>query len=204
MKYIFPFYGKKYEFLEKKWWHRLMKIIFFMAVLTCFLFSATIYFNFEIKAPEIIYQITSDVLAGMKPTDIEKNYPEMKWQDLTIFAQLASDIADGMPVSQAPRLYPDIFTQEAIDWGKTQPIVNRGDIYPQNVVQNAQQRQIGITAIVKDAPWFLERFNVAWSYFKIVIYTIITTYLLMLFFQIIYFKGIIYIMYGDNLEQLKK
>ncbi len=30
------------------------------------------------KVPNMIHQITSDVLAGMKPTDIEKNYPEMK------------------------------------------------------------------------------------------------------------------------------
>ena len=42
-----------------------------------------------------------------------------------------------MPTSQAPRLYPEIFPQESIDWAKTQPIINREDIEQQDQAKDS-------------------------------------------------------------------
>lgn len=63
-------------------------------------------------APEVVYQITSDILAGMKPTEIAKYYPEMEWADTEIFGQLFSDVQAGMPVEEASKYYPEIFPQD--------------------------------------------------------------------------------------------
>ena len=69
------------------------------------------------QAPEIIHQITSDIIAGMKPTEIAKYYPEFEWADTSIFSELYSDVQAGMPIEEAPKFYPEIFPQEAQkDW----------------------------------------------------------------------------------------
>lgn len=64
------------------------------------------------QAPELVYQVTSDIIAGMKPKDIEKYYPELKGIDISIYSQLASDMEAGMPVNEAPKYYPEIFPPE--------------------------------------------------------------------------------------------
>ena len=166
-KFLFPFSWEKYKFLEKKRWHRLLKIMFFMLVGVGLLSSIIIYPNIKTKPGEefIDYQqtiadLSATVLARPKatPIEIKEKFPEYKNIDIETFSKFKTTIEEdpNITIEDAMSKFPELTEAKVITT------------------------------------------DYLWYYTQIAIYTILTTYILWLGLQLIYFKGIIYIIYWDK------
>jgi hypothetical protein len=47
----------------------------------------------------------------MKPNELGKYYPELESADTSLFTDMYSSLQSGMPASEAPKLYPELFPQ---------------------------------------------------------------------------------------------
>ncbi len=172
-KFISPFNTEKYKFLEKKWWHRLMKIIFFLLI-WIWLFSSVLIYS-SMKSPQ------------KHTSEIKQVFGELS----AVVNDLAATIAakPDITVEELTAKFPEFSTLD------TQVVGELGATISQNP-------DITTEEIKSLFPELMEIKTSVWSYIfyyiQIILYTAITTYVLSIALQLIYFKWIIYIVYWDK------
>lgn len=176
--FLFPFHSEKYKFLERKWRHRLLKMLFFLIIWCWLILSFITYTNSDINTiigPSYnfkwwrwINQAFQDTINQIPQEDFDVKYYSLNEEMKNVFMDLRTDINNvknegrKINMSKLKNLYPELF-----------------------------EAKFGF-------------FYYIWYYFQIILYTVITTYVLSIILQLIYFKWIIYIVYWDKKNAISK
>lgn len=169
---FFPFVNEKYQ-LENKWWHRLIKVIFIIAMMLSFvllvfelriidktndLFSYTQKSGFGLiptasASNDYMAELEYDIKNGATSDEIIKSYPEVKW-NTKLIDELMFDIQNWATLDEVKSAYPELW--------QTQP--------------------------TQEKPWFLDLWKDIWL-------LILFLYFINIWLQFIYYNMFLYIMY---------
>lgn len=186
-KILFPFVDNNYD-LELKWWHRLIKVIFTLLIIISLISSMFLYYYSQENNNS---SYLKSIWFSLIPT---ANAMETTWNQLDIKQQAISDIINWMPIEEFDNYYPElsdnkqIFEQLASDIKAGMPKEEISNYYPElnQPVSDINQPQ--------EEQWLIIKLIIS------ILLSIMSTYILNLLLQIIYYKIILYVIYGKNLN----
>lgn len=201
---FFPF-AKKYSFLEKNWWHRLFIVIYLLVISIFFLLSFV-----------IVSENISEKVYNTTVKDNLRNFSKNSEKDITntvpIFLKYGAKVGclENDKITQISNYFLDENSFCSPD------IPNRIDDASKKLSKNAslsiEDTKVALLSVVaKDTEvryCFLNKnlncssdkivsYNKSFIYYlEILLYPLLLTYLTSLLVQILYFKGLMYVIFG--------
>lgn len=208
-KFFSPF-AKCHIDLHTKWWHRLFVVIFFISLISFFLLALTV-------SSENIPENISNLKIKNNLRNFSKESSTSTINTIPAFLQQRGKFGclqkDGIKFVSTYLLENKSICNADINLNidETSKFINGITEYSStnikdlkkyilnNLNENNEKRYCFIH---KDIDCMSDKiinysFNILY-YFQVIIYSLLSTYLFSLFLQIVYFKGIIYIIYGKK------
>lgn len=209
---LFPF-AKQYRFLMEKWWHRLFVVVYvviivglivvsFLGVLVSIEESDATY-NISVKNNLRDFSKNSDKnIANTVPLFLKQTGSVGCLEDNKIGYVSTYVLEDETFCSADISAHLDEAAEKIIGNG-TLTVDKRRELLSGALVKDTEKRYCFIPKDINCSSDKVVSYNQSILYYlQVIIFPIIITYLFSLFFQVTYFKGLIYIIYGRKFKNV--
>ena len=203
---IFPF-TKHYSFLTEKWWHRFFTVAYAVAV--CGFLIAAVFvslegvgektFNTTIKNTLRDFSKNSDKsIANTVPSFLEQGGKIGCFENNKIGYISTYTLENETFCSADISSHLDEATQKIIGGGSL-TVERRKELLSEMLTKDTEKRYCFMPNVLNCSSDKVISYNRNVIYYlQVIIYSLFTTYLFSLFLQVLYFKGLIYIVYGKK------
>jgi len=206
--FMFPF-SRRYSFLSEKWWHRLSVVFYYIAVISFLILAIFISlssisersFNISVKNNLRDFSRESNTsIANTVPSFLAQNNKIGCLENNNVKFVSTYTLENETFCSSDISSHLDEVANKIIGNG-TLTVEQRRDALSQMLAKDTEKRYCFMPISLNcSSDKVIAYDRNAIYYLQAIIYTLVATYIFFLVLQIIYFKGLIYIIYGTKVD----